>query len=57
MFVIIFVSIVIGLSLAILITGVVIKDKGVCCIGLVFTIISSAVLSAGLIVNNPHLCY
>jgi len=57
MFVIIFASIVIGLSLATFTTGVVLEDKGVCCTGLVFTIFSSAVLALGFIVNKPHLCY
>lgn len=57
MFVIIFVSIVIGLSLATLIIGVVIEKKEVCYAGLVFTLLSSAVLLVGLIVNHPHMCY
>lgn len=57
MFVIIFVSIVIGLSLAIFITGVVIEKKEACYAGLVFTLLSSAVLLVGLIVNHPHMCY
>ena len=56
-FMIIFISILIGMSLAILIIVLLEGDKRECVAGVIFTLLSSAGLAVGLIVNNPHVCY